>query len=167
MMNPEARGPFKAEIDAQYVRLRESHSKKKKTQKLIDISVARERKYQIDWAKHPPVRPKNLGVTVFDSYSLEKLVDFIDWTPFFQTWELKGKYPNILEDPKVGEQATLLHRDALMPSSPASRGARVPNRSSAVPPMSPPDCAAFFGSAAVAGSICCRSCKSSVVGSAT
>lgn len=113
LLKHETREKFDADIRAEYERLRESHSKKQKSLKLIDLSKARERKYKTDWGNYAPVTPKTMGVTVFDNCPLEDLVDFIDWTPFFRTWELHGKYPDILEDPKVGEAARSLHQDAL------------------------------------------------------
>lgn len=112
LMGRDTRERFQAKIHLEYDGLREAHGKKKKSQTFIDLSVARERKFVIDWSKHTPVKPKNLGITVIDDCSLRDLVSFIDWTPFFQTWELHGKYPAIFEDEKVGAQAKSLFDDA-------------------------------------------------------
>ena len=59
-------------------------------------------KWQADWENYTPVKPKNLGIFVFDDLDLKEIAQFIDWTPFFQTWELHGRYPKILEDKVVG-----------------------------------------------------------------
>ncbi len=64
------------------------------------------------WSKTQPVKPAFIGIKSFDSYSLEELAQYIDWTPFFQTWELTGRFPAILDDPKVGEAARSLYADA-------------------------------------------------------
>ena len=66
----------------------------------------------IDFAKTPPKKPAFLGIRSFDDYDLAELADYIDWTPFFQTWELTGRFPAILDDPKVGEVARSLYDDA-------------------------------------------------------
>src|SRR6202008_1341383 len=67
----------------------------------------------IDFAKAPPKRPSFLGIRSFDNYDLAELVGYIDWTPFFQTWALAGRFPAILDDAKVGEAARSLYADAL------------------------------------------------------
>ncbi len=79
---------------------------------LISLTQARENKLKIDWELQPPVVPKKIGINVWNDISLETLVSVIDWTPFFKGWNLSGKYPKILNDSMVGEQATLLYRNA-------------------------------------------------------
>jgi 5-methyltetrahydrofolate--homocysteine methyltransferase len=76
------------------------------------IAAAREAKAKIDWQGYEPPKPKFLGLKVFDDYDLAELVTYIDWTPFFRTWELKGTYPAILEDEKFGAAARDLFADA-------------------------------------------------------
>ncbi|MDB5048858.1 MAG: hypothetical protein JWO30_1929 [Fibrobacteres bacterium] len=116
LLNPALVGAFMAKIKERYDNVREDHKKKLTERKSISIAEARKRKPVIDWAgaqaKFDVVRPKFLGVKTFESYPLEDLVPFIDWTPFFQTWELVGQYPKILKDEVVGVEATKLFNDA-------------------------------------------------------
>ena len=99
-------------VKDEYKKLREEYLKKKLEKNLITIEKARENKYKIDWSKTQIKKPNKLGVTVLKDYSLSILKNYIDWTPFFQTWELKGKYPAIFEDEKVGIEAKKLFDDA-------------------------------------------------------
>jgi len=80
--------------------------------KLATLAEARANAFVADFAAHPPVAPQRQGAIVLDEYPLERLVPYIDWTPFFRAWELAGNYPAILTDPVVGESATLLYADA-------------------------------------------------------
>ncbi|MDH3342604.1 MAG: methionine synthase, partial [Gammaproteobacteria bacterium] len=73
---------------------------------------ARENKFQFDWSVYTPPAPSFMGLKTFENYSLQELVEYIDWTPFFRTWELAGKYPKILDDEKVGSEAKKLFDDA-------------------------------------------------------
>lgn len=95
-----------------YEKLRERHANKKSENELISLEEARANKFSINWDNYKPPRPTFLGEKVFTKYSIENLIDTIDWTPFFQTWELSGRYPNILEDKIIGEAATNLFHDA-------------------------------------------------------
>jgi len=88
------------------------YSDRKKPIDLLSIKDARENKVKIDWENYSSPRPKFVGNRVFEDYSIEELIDYIDWTPFFSTWELKGKYPAILKDSRIGEQAQKLFDDA-------------------------------------------------------
>ena len=116
LLNPALRPAFMEKLTARYDGVREDHKKKMSDRKGISINEARKRKPVIDWAgahaKFDIVRPKFLGIKAFESYPLEDLVPFIDWTPFFQTWELVGQYPKILKDEVVGVEATKLFNDA-------------------------------------------------------
>src|SRR4029077_18377559 len=76
------------------------------------LSNARANAVAIDFAKTPPTKPAFLGIRSFDAYDLAELAEYIDWTPFFQTWELTGRFPAILDDPKIGEVARSLYDDA-------------------------------------------------------
>src|SRR5260370_16276824 len=80
--------------------------------KRLRLADARANAVPIDFAKAPPKKPSFLGIKSFDNYDLAELAAYIDWTPFFQTWELTGRYPAILSDPKVGEAARALYDDA-------------------------------------------------------
>ncbi|MBL1281432.1 MAG: methionine synthase [Fluviicola sp.] len=102
---------FLENIVAEYAKVREHHQKSRKRKTLLTIEEARENKFQLDWSSQRIVKPNQLGVTEI-SVSSEELVPFIDWTPFFRTWELHGKYPAILQDKLVGEEARNLFEDA-------------------------------------------------------
>ncbi|MBL39237.1 MAG: methionine synthase [Xanthomonadales bacterium] len=95
-----------------YEDYRERAANKKKRKPLISIEKARENAFEFDWSKYTPEKPLKPGINVIEDWPLEDLVDVIDWTPFFQTWELAGRYPDILEDEVVGEAATNLFNDA-------------------------------------------------------
>lgn len=95
-----------------YKTKRDQHKGRKSTRKMLSLEQARANKTPIDWQAYEPVKPAQPGIQVFDDYPLDELVERIDWTPFFQSWELAGKYPRILEDEIVGEHATHLFDDA-------------------------------------------------------
>lgn len=106
--------PFLAQTRADYERIRTQRSGKKSNKKYLSLAEARKRKLQIDWSdfNNIPTKPKFTGVKVFEDYSLEELTNYIDWTQFFRTWQLAGKFPEILEDEVVGTEATKLYKDA-------------------------------------------------------
>lgn len=106
------KGAFVDQIKSEYQKLREHHEKHRGSKTYLSLEDARKNKFSIDWNAFTPASPKNLGVQKFSSVSLEKLVPYIDWTPFFQTWELAGRYPKILEDEVVGAEAKRLFDDA-------------------------------------------------------
>ncbi len=103
---------FISETKEEYVQLRKRHENKKSEVELISLIDARNNKLMTDWESHKPQKPAFLGVKSFNNYPLEEVVKYIDWTPFFQSWELSGKYPEILNDKVVGESATSLFKDA-------------------------------------------------------
>ena len=92
--------------------VRKNYAERKRPTKLLSFEEARKHKFYFDWKKYTPPVPKFVGIKVFKDYSIKELIDYIDWTPFFSTWELKGKYPDILNDLKVGKQAKILYDDA-------------------------------------------------------
>jgi len=92
--------------------MRARHKNKRSTKEYISISEARENKLEVDWQSTDVTKPSFLGSKTFDDYPIEELRPYIDWTPFFQSWQLKGKYPDIFEDEKVGEEAKRLFDDA-------------------------------------------------------
>jgi 5-methyltetrahydrofolate--homocysteine methyltransferase len=96
----------------EYSRIREQRANRTSSKKYLTIKEARANKFRIDWANYNPPKPKFLGINVFDNYNLEELSNYIDWTPFFASWELRGKFPEILKDEIVGEQAQHLYNDA-------------------------------------------------------
>jgi 5-methyltetrahydrofolate--homocysteine methyltransferase len=99
-------------IKEEYEKLREMHAKKRGVKQFVSLEEARANKFQIDWKAEDIAKPNKLGLTEFKDFPLSELVDYIDWTPFFQTWELAGRYPKILEDEVVGQEAKKLFADA-------------------------------------------------------
>ncbi|HMV14195.1 MAG TPA: methionine synthase [Chitinophagales bacterium] len=112
LLNPNNKEKFEAEIKAEYEMMRQRHLSKQVIKDYLTIEDARKNKLQLDWENYTPPKPTFLGVKVFDNYDLNKLRAYLDWTPFFSTWELHGKYPNILEDKMVGTEAKKLFADA-------------------------------------------------------
>ncbi|HMK85966.1 MAG TPA: methionine synthase [Steroidobacteraceae bacterium] len=112
LIAPTMRDAYLASTKAEHERRREQHRNKGAKAPRVSLEEARSRKLQIDWSEYVPPVPRFLGVRVFDEYSLEELVPYIDWMPFFNTWEFTGKFPNILEDSVVGEAARSLYADA-------------------------------------------------------
>lgn len=112
LISAEMKTDFVKEISAEYDTVRKRHAGKQQKIKWLSIEDARENRMPIDWDNHTPTKPKQLGITVFDNYPLEELAAGVDWTPFFIAWELAGKYPRILNDEVVGEEATRLFEDA-------------------------------------------------------
>lgn len=99
-------------VRKEYAELRERHKNKKSEVEIISLNEARLNKYPIEWAPDTICKPTFLGTQTFKEYPLDKLIDTIDWTPFFSTWDLKGSYPDILEDEVVGVSAKSLYADA-------------------------------------------------------
>lgn len=112
LLSKEARAAYVAEVRADYEKLRRQHAEKKGPGPLLPLARARELGYSADWKAYAPPAPARPGLTVLANYPLEKLVPYIDWGPFFQTWELSGPYPKILDDPVVGTEARKLFADA-------------------------------------------------------
>jgi 5-methyltetrahydrofolate--homocysteine methyltransferase len=113
LLSETQRDGFVSDIKQEYHRLRERHLNQNKDIEFVSLSEARANKFKIDWQNEPPQKPKFLGIKTFKNYDLGKLVERIDWTPFFQTWELAGSFPKILEDKVVGAEATKVYQDAL------------------------------------------------------
>ncbi|MDI9239708.1 methionine synthase [Lysobacter sp. LF1] len=112
LISQELRGNFVAANDADYAEIRERHKHRGDGKRLVSLEKARGQRFDGGWDTHTPIAPKQPGLHVFDDYPLAELVEYIDWTPFFNTWELAGKFPAILTDEVVGAQASELYRDA-------------------------------------------------------
>ncbi|MYF99641.1 methionine synthase [Candidatus Poribacteria bacterium] len=112
LMNDEIQHQIIEQTREEYEEIRERRSKSTKQSKLLTYDVAQQRKFMADWNNYLPPKPNMTGVQVFDDYPLSKLVDYIDWTPFFITWGLTGKYPNILDHPEMGTKTRELLNDA-------------------------------------------------------
>ena len=108
----EDRLAYRASITQEYVRVRDHRAKQQRTKKAIPLADARANAEQLDWANYTPPVPTFMGTKVFEDYPLEELVDYIDWTPFFSSWGLAGKFPDILTDEVVGTEASKLYEEA-------------------------------------------------------
>jgi len=107
-----ARSNFILDTRAEYARIREARKGQQTRKKYLPLSAARKKPVQIDWENYTPPVPARLGIQRFEDYPLDELVDYIDWTPFFTSWQLAGKFPDILEDEVVGTEAQKLYNDA-------------------------------------------------------
>lgn len=103
---------YKQDLKTDYDTFRLNFKKRSKVKSFLSIEEARKNKYQIDWKKTEIRKPNKLGTQVIEDFDLSKLLDYIDWSPFFRSWDLHGRYPDILKDEKVGEQAKSLFEDA-------------------------------------------------------
>ena len=103
---------YVSKMRAEYAEIRERHKDRGPGKRLVPLAQARAQRFRFDGAAYQPPQPAAPGITTFDDWPLADLVPYIDWTPFFQTWELAGRFPAILDDPLVGAQARELHRDA-------------------------------------------------------
>ncbi|MBK7409711.1 MAG: methionine synthase [Saprospirales bacterium] len=108
----EARENLVQSIRSDYQRIRDQRQNRKSGKEYLSLGQARSKQPELDWNSFIPVRPTFLGQKAFEAYSLGELADYIDWTPFFSSWQLKGKYPEIFDDPVVGEEARKLYADA-------------------------------------------------------
>ena len=104
--------PYIAGIRADYTKVRTAHVANEQRKQRITVEAARQNKFPINWKDYKPVKPSFLGPRAYTNFDLASLVPYIDWTPFFQTWELSGRYPQILADNKVGSEAKKLFDDA-------------------------------------------------------
>ncbi|MCC8404326.1 methionine synthase [Paraburkholderia sp. MMS20-SJTN17] len=110
LLSDEGAAKYIDELNADYNRIRDQHANKK-AQPMVTLAEARANKTKIDWAGYQPVKPKFIGRRVFKNYDLNELANYIDWGPFFQTWDLAGPYPAILNDEIVGESARRVFSD--------------------------------------------------------
>merc|ERR1719149_499485 len=118
LLNDKKRDEFKADVREQYEELREDHYASLASRKFLTLEKAREKMLKVDWKAVTIPKPKMLGTKAFIDYDLNELLPYIDWNPFFQVWQLRGKYPNrgypkIFNDETVGEEAKKLHADAM------------------------------------------------------
>ncbi|WP_415719970.1 methionine synthase [Photobacterium ganghwense] len=112
LLSDELRPAFVEKLDVDYERVRDQHSRKQPRTKPVSLERARANKVAIDWATYTPPVPAKPGTHVFDDFDVSILRNYIDWTPFFMTWSLMGKYPAILDHEEVGEEARRLFQDA-------------------------------------------------------
>tara|TARA_R110000850_G_scaffold276568_4_gene419040 strand:- start:21858 stop:25550 length:3693 start_codon:yes stop_codon:yes gene_type:complete len=112
LLSKDLRDAFVADLQLEYEQVRHRTANRKPRGTILTYNEARKAGLKTDWSKYQPSVPAKLGVQVMEDYPLEELVEMIDWTPFFITWGLSGKYPKILDDDKVGEAARNLFSDA-------------------------------------------------------
>ncbi|MFN7183464.1 MAG: methionine synthase [Thermomonas haemolytica] len=112
LMSPELRDDFVQAAANDYADVRQRHRQRGDGKRLVSLEKARAQAFRPDWANYVPPAPRQPGVHVLDDYPLAELVEWIDWSPFFNAWELAGSFPAILTDPVVGAQASDLYRDA-------------------------------------------------------
>jgi len=112
LLSPEAKANYVASVRAEYRKVADAHARGEADKARLSLEKARANAVAIDWANYTPPKPSFLGARVLDNWNLADLARYIDWTPFFQTWELKGRYPAILADEKQGEAARQLFDDA-------------------------------------------------------
>jgi len=111
LLQPDTKITYAKSLREEYDALREGYLNRSREKNFLSIEEARKNKFKIDWDTYEPVKPNFIGTKTIE-VELSELVDFIDWTPFFQSWELYGKFPTILTDEIVGEQASDLYKDA-------------------------------------------------------
>jgi 5-methyltetrahydrofolate--homocysteine methyltransferase len=112
LVSEDRKSSYADQIAAAYERVREKHAGRRSQTRLTTLEGARANGVRIDWENYTPPKPRVLGVRAFDDYALGDIRPYIDWTPFFHSWQLKGSYPRILDDPEKGEEARKLFADA-------------------------------------------------------
>jgi len=112
LISEEFKESFVEELRREHERVRKTHAGRRATTKWLTLEQARANKTPIDWTGYTPPVPNDLGLQIFDDMPLEFLVPYIDWTPFFHAWEMRGSYPKILNDPHKGKEARKLYDDA-------------------------------------------------------
>ena len=112
LVTPATRAAYIERIKAEHALRRSQHGTRRAKTPQLSLTEARANRPRLDWSGYLPPVPRMLGVRSFEEYSIEELTRYIDWTPFFQAWELRGRFPDILTDPQFGEQASSLYADA-------------------------------------------------------
>jgi 5-methyltetrahydrofolate--homocysteine methyltransferase len=112
VISKKRKSGVKIDVKKEYAELRKQHEERQNKKPILSIEEARSNKVEIDWEGYNPPKPTFLGTRTFEDYPISELRNYIDWSPFFRTWMLTGKYPDILKDETVGEQAQSLFDDA-------------------------------------------------------
>jgi len=112
LLSDRQKADFVSETRSEYAKVAEAHARREAEKQRLPLVAARANSVKVDWSAYEATRPSFLGTKTFDNWDVAELARYIDWTPFFQTWELKGRYPNILDDEKQGEAARQLFADA-------------------------------------------------------
>ncbi|RCL02784.1 MAG: 5-methyltetrahydrofolate--homocysteine methyltransferase [Candidatus Tokpelaia sp. JSC188] len=113
LLSPETKDSTIIGIQEEYIRIAQEHKKNEAAKKRLSLTQARANALKLDWQDYTPPKPSFLGIHVFEDWDLTELVQFFDWTPFFQSWEMRGRFPAILDDEKQGKAARQLYDDAL------------------------------------------------------
>ena len=112
LLNAERKEEFSNTIKAEYTQLQEQYAQRKPKQSALSLHQARDNQVAIDWASYQPTTPQFIGTKVIDSVDVATLIPYIDWTPFFRSWQLAGHFPELLEDKIIGDTARSLYADA-------------------------------------------------------
>ena len=112
LLSPDSKAGYVETVRGEYARVAEAHARNERDKQRLPLAKARANALKADWDGYQPPRPTFLGKRIFDMFDLGQLAGYIDWTPFFQTWELKGRFPAILDDPRQGKAARHLYADA-------------------------------------------------------
>ena len=112
LLSTELKADYAKQVREEYAQIREKRAEQQSQRKKATLSQARANKLLINWRDYTPPKPTFLGLKVFDDYSIEELKNRIDWTPFFKTWDMPGRFPDILKDKRVGPQASSVYQDA-------------------------------------------------------
>jgi 5-methyltetrahydrofolate--homocysteine methyltransferase len=112
LMSKQLSGAYLGEVRDEYAKIAAAHARAEDNKRRLSLKDARKNALKLDWANYTPTKPSFLGSRVFADYSIAELIDYIDWSPFFSTWELTGRFPAILDDEKFGEAARPLYEDA-------------------------------------------------------
>jgi 5-methyltetrahydrofolate--homocysteine methyltransferase len=112
LLSPASRGSYVETVRAEYRKVADAHARAEQEKTRISLADARQHALKLDFSAYEPPKPSFTGTRIFHSYDVAELVPYIDWTPFFQTWELRGRFPAILDDPEQGEAARQLYDDA-------------------------------------------------------
>jgi 5-methyltetrahydrofolate--homocysteine methyltransferase len=112
LMSQQLRGAYVGEVREEYAKIAAAHARGEENKRRLSLVDARKNALKLDWAGYVPPKPSFLGTRVLEDYPIAELIDYIDWSPFFSTWELTGKFPAIFDDAKFGEAARSLYDDA-------------------------------------------------------
>ncbi|MEO6813344.1 MAG: methionine synthase [Ginsengibacter sp.] len=112
LLNKETKADFLSGIKTEYEKLKKDFGNKRSAKAMLSFADAQKNKSVVDWDHFTPAKPSFTGVKVFDNYDLNEIYEYLDWQPFFIAWEMHGKFPQILSDPKIGEAATKLYEEA-------------------------------------------------------
>ena len=112
LLSPEGKENFIHSIEEEYTKIADVHMRAEKDKTRLSLEKARANRLMLDWKNYVPPRPTFVRTGIFSSYDIAELVPYIDWTPFFQTWDIKGRFPTILDDEVTSEEARSLYRDA-------------------------------------------------------